>query len=253
MGQIRLWDGSALRPRLARELILEGERLALIERQLAELKAEREALVASSPCKIAGTARALRELGGIAEESSFVFSTEVLGWRTFANRRELAGALGVTGTPFNSGNCEREQGISKAGNKRMRAMLIEIAWCWLRYQPESALEPVVAGPVCARQQAHAPDRHRGAGAQAAGGAVALPGGGPGAGGCHPQGAEGAGGMTGASARPMQPGAVLALVKAKPFGWPCGPALTRAARGARDEKRSGRRNARGAGRTKEWTF
>ena len=81
----------------------------------------------------------MRELGAIAEESSFVFSTEVLGWRTFANRRELAGALGVTGSPFNSGNCEREQGISKAGNKRMRAMLIEIAWCWLRYQPNSAL------------------------------------------------------------------------------------------------------------------
>lgn len=139
VGRIRLWDGSGLRPRLARELILEGERLALIERQLAELKAEREALVASSPCRIAGTARALRELGGIAQESSFVFSTEVFGWRTFANRRELAGALGVTGMPFNSGNCEREQGISKAGNRRMRAMLIEIAWCWLRYQPRSAL------------------------------------------------------------------------------------------------------------------
>jgi transposase len=139
VGRVRLWDGSALRPRLARELILEGERLALIERQLAELKAEREALVASSPCRIAGTARALRELGGIAEESSFVFSAEVLGWRTFANRRELAGALGVTGTPFSSGNSEREQGISKAGNRRMRAMLIEIAWCWLRYQPGSAL------------------------------------------------------------------------------------------------------------------
>jgi transposase len=81
----------------------------------------------------------LRELGGIAEESSFVFSAEVLGWRTFANRRELAGALGVTGTPFSSGNSEHEQGISKAGNRRMRAMLIEIAWCWLRYQPKSAL------------------------------------------------------------------------------------------------------------------
>lgn len=137
--KMRLWDGSPLRPRLKRELILEGERLALIERQLAEVKAEREALVASSPCKIAGTTRALRELSGIAEESSFVFSTEVLGWRTFANRRELAGALGVTGTPFNSGNCEHEQGISKAGNRRMRAMLIEIAWCWLRYQSKSTL------------------------------------------------------------------------------------------------------------------
>src|SRR5262245_28722830 len=141
--KMRLWDGSRLRPRLKRELVLEGERLALIERQLAELKAEREALVATSPCKIAGATRALRELGGIAEESSFVFSTEVLGWRTFANRRELAGALGVTGTPFNSGNSDHEQGISKAGNRRMRAMLIEIAYlshgCWLRYQSKSAL------------------------------------------------------------------------------------------------------------------
>jgi transposase len=137
--EVRLWDGSPLRLRLMHELILEGERLALVERQLALLKAEREALVASSPCRIAGATRALRDLGAIAEESSFVFSTEVLGWRTFANRRQLAGALGVTGMPFNSGNSEREQGISKAGNRRMRAMLIEIAWCWLRYQSNSAL------------------------------------------------------------------------------------------------------------------
>jgi transposase len=137
--KVRLWDGSPLRPRLMCELILEGERLALVERQLALLKAEREALVASSDTKIAGTTRRLRELGAIAEESSFVFSTEVLGWRTFANRRELAGALGVTGMPFSSGNSAREQGISKAGNRRMRAMLIEIAWCWLRYQSKSAL------------------------------------------------------------------------------------------------------------------
>jgi transposase len=139
VGQVRLWDGSRLRPRLLHELILEGERLALVERQLALLKAEREALVAKSDSRIAGATRRLRELGAIAEESSFVFSTEVLGWRTFANRRELAGALGVTGTPFNSGGSVHEQGISKAGNKRMRAMLIEIAWCWLRYQSKSAL------------------------------------------------------------------------------------------------------------------
>jgi transposase len=81
----------------------------------------------------------LRQLGAIAEESSFVFSAEVLGWRTFANRRELAGSVGVTGTPYQSGEIDREQGISKAGNRRMRAMLVEIAWGWLRYQPQSAL------------------------------------------------------------------------------------------------------------------
>jgi len=66
----------------------------------------------------------LRELGAIAEESSFLFSTELLGWRSFANRRELAGAVGITGTPYASGESAREQGIYKAGNKRMRAMLV---------------------------------------------------------------------------------------------------------------------------------
>ena len=132
VGKLECWDGSGLGPNLARELLLEGERLALVERQLAELKAEREALVAECDSKIAGSTRALRQLGAIAEESSFVFATELFGWRTFSNRRELAGAVGLTGTPFNSGEADREQGISKAGNPRMRTMLVEIAWCWLR-------------------------------------------------------------------------------------------------------------------------
>ena len=138
VGKLGRWDGSALPPNLTRDLLAEGERLALVERQLAELEAAREALVASSPCKIAGATRALRQLGAIAEESSFVFSTEILGWRTFANGRELAGAVGVTGTPCKSGESDCEQGISKAGNRRMRAMLVEIAWCWLEHQPASA-------------------------------------------------------------------------------------------------------------------
>jgi transposase len=128
-----------LGPHLTFELIQEGERLALLERQLADLKARREALVAASDGRIARSTRALRRLGAIAQESSFVFATELLGWRTFANRRELAGAVGITGTPFQSGACEQEQGISKAGNARMRTMLVEIAWCWLRLQPQSAL------------------------------------------------------------------------------------------------------------------
>jgi transposase len=128
-----------LGPYLTCELIQEGERLALAERQLADLKVRREALVASSESKVARHTRALRRLGAVAQESSFVFSTELFGWRTFANRRELAGAVGLTGTPFQSGECDREQGISKAGNGRMRTMLVEIAWCWLRFQPQSAL------------------------------------------------------------------------------------------------------------------
>ena len=139
VSEMREWNGAALGPHLQTELILEGERLGLVQRQLSTLKIVRDGLVATSQAPIAVKSRMLAMLCGIAQESSFVFSTEVLGWRTFENRRQLAGSVGIVGVPWQSGNIDREQGISKAGNKRMRTMLIEIALCWLRYQPGSAL------------------------------------------------------------------------------------------------------------------
>ena len=71
--------------------------------------------------------------------SSWVFVMELFGWRKFSNRREVAGALGLSPVPYNSGDSAHEQGISRAGNRRVRAMAIEIAWAWLRYQPNSDL------------------------------------------------------------------------------------------------------------------
>ena len=64
---------------------------------------------------------------------------EFFGWRQFRTRREVGGALGFTPTPYQSGDKSREQGISRAGNKRMRVMAIEMAWSWLRFQPDSGL------------------------------------------------------------------------------------------------------------------
>jgi transposase len=139
VAQLKTWDGASLGRWLQRALVDEGARLAQVEAQLAALKAERDALVATSNAPVAVKARRLAELGAIAAESSFVFATELFGWRTFANRRELAGAVGLTGTPWRTGDTVRDQGLSKAGNRRMRTMLVEIAWCWLRYQPDSAL------------------------------------------------------------------------------------------------------------------
>ena len=136
---LRRWDGRPLSLHAQRDLITQGERLDLVERQLTALQAERDQLVETSPAPAAVTARQLARLGAIAQESSFVFSTEVFGWRTFANRRELAASVGLAPTPFRSGDIAREQGVSKAGNRRMRTMLVEIAWCWLRYQKDSAL------------------------------------------------------------------------------------------------------------------
>ena len=64
---------------------------------------------------------------------------EFFSWRGFSNRRQVAGCAGLDPTPYDSGESVREQGISKAGNKRVRWLMVELAWCWLRYQPNSRL------------------------------------------------------------------------------------------------------------------
>ncbi len=68
-----------------------------------------------------------------------MLSHECLAWRTFRNRKQLGSFSGLTGTPYDSGETLREQGISKAGSRRIRSTLIELAWCWVRWQPDSAL------------------------------------------------------------------------------------------------------------------
>ena len=81
----------------------------------------------------------LKMLDGIGERSSWVFVMEFFGWRQFQNRKEVGALAGLTPTPYDSGKSLREQGISKAGNQRIRALAVEIAWAWLRFQPQSKL------------------------------------------------------------------------------------------------------------------
>ena len=81
----------------------------------------------------------LSSLNGIGEGSAEAFVREIFGWREFRNRRQLGAAVGLVPTPFASGGRAEEQGISKAGNKRVRRILLQIGWCWVRYQPESRL------------------------------------------------------------------------------------------------------------------
>ena len=64
---------------------------------------------------------------------------ELFGWRKFTNRRQVGAIVGLTPTPYQSGDSSREQGISKAGNRALRRMMVELAWAWLRWQPDSAL------------------------------------------------------------------------------------------------------------------
>jgi transposase len=138
--ELRLWDGSALPAELHRRLLREFERMQVTNRQIRELEQERARRIRKDD-KDPGVAqmRQLMRLSGIGINSAWMFVREVFGWRRIKNRRELASLMGLVPTPYSSGDDERDQGISKAGNRRMRAMTIEIAWGWLHYQPESEL------------------------------------------------------------------------------------------------------------------
>jgi transposase len=123
-------------PKLREEVEREIVRLKLVKDQVRAIElARRRDLAQGQHPMVAQLAR----LGAIGPKGAWVLVHEVFGWRRFANRRELAGCLGLAPTPYASGDSETEQGISKVGNKRVRALLVELAWGWLRRQPDSAL------------------------------------------------------------------------------------------------------------------
>jgi len=137
--QLRLWDGSVLPEGLRTRLQREFTCWQFVHRQILELEAERRAVLRSSQEACIAQVRQLLQLKGIGENSAWLYVMEFFGWREFHNRREIGALAGLTPTPFQSGADDHEQGISKAGNTLIRAMAIEIAWGWLRHQPDSAL------------------------------------------------------------------------------------------------------------------
>jgi transposase len=117
--------------------------LALVERQIAQLEREQaERLAPAHPqCEDSAVTkqRQLQQLRGLGKVGPWVLARELFAWRKFNNRRELAGSVGLGSSPYRSGSLEHDQGISKAGNARVRTLMVELAWSWLRYQAQSAL------------------------------------------------------------------------------------------------------------------
>ena len=103
------------------------------------LRAERRRALRQSEEPDLDKVHQLSLLRGIGENGSWIFVREFFGWRKFNNRREVGSLAGLTPTPYQSGRMMREQGISKAGNRHVRAAAIELAWCWVRWQPKSKL------------------------------------------------------------------------------------------------------------------
>jgi transposase len=136
---LRQWDGAKLPPRLHQRLLREFQLWQLIDRQIRELEAERMARIRDDQTPHVEQVRRLLNLKGIGDNGAWLLVYEFFAWRSIKNRRELGSLAGLTPTPYASGESRREQGISKAGNRRVRWMMTELAWGWLRYQPESEL------------------------------------------------------------------------------------------------------------------
>jgi transposase len=135
----RLWNGQPLPANLRTRLEREFERMELVNRHIEMLEDQRRKLVRTSDQPCVEQVRQLLRLRGIGINSAWLFVMEFFSWRAFRNRREIAALAGLTPTAFQSGDANQEQGISKAGNRHIRSLAIEIAWCWLRFQPASEL------------------------------------------------------------------------------------------------------------------
>jgi transposase len=137
--QVRKWDGSALPASLKARLQREYQRLQLLQEQVKELERERVEAIRHGEDESVEVVRKLMRLNGIGQNAGWLFGMEFFSWRKFNNRKEVGALAGLVPMPRQSGDSYREQGISKAGNRHVRGMAIEIAWGWLQFQPESEL------------------------------------------------------------------------------------------------------------------
>ena len=137
--QVRLWDGSPLPPGLLARLHREFAQLQFLQQHIRALQNQRMQAIRTSPDPPVAQVRQLLQLRGIGPTSAWLYVFEFFAWRDFRNRRQVGALAGLTPTPHQSGDEAQERGISKAGNRYVRALAIEIAWAWLQHQPTSQL------------------------------------------------------------------------------------------------------------------
>ena len=136
---LRQWDGHPVPAPLQERLLREFARWSLVQRQIQDLENAAARMVRNDQSPDVEQVRTLLSLRGIGAQSAWLLVREVFGGREIRNRRELAALAGLTPTPYHSGQSQREQGISKAGSKRLRWLMVELAWGWLHWQPDSQL------------------------------------------------------------------------------------------------------------------
>jgi transposase len=137
--ELRQWDGTGVLAGMRQRLLREFARWQMVGRQIQELEKQRAEQIRKGQTPEVKLVRRLLTLRGIGTNGAWLLVWEFFCWRQFRNRREVGSLSGLTPTPYSSGENRHEQGISKAGNRRVRWMMIQLAWGWLEYQPESEL------------------------------------------------------------------------------------------------------------------
>lgn len=134
---VRDWADAALPETVQARIARATTRLTLVAEQIAAIEtAQAETTAQAAPTSAHGR---LVQLKGIATTSASVLLDEGLVWRDFRNRRQLGGLLGFAPVKYESGDASHDQGISRAGNDRLQSTMVQLAWGWVQWQPESAL------------------------------------------------------------------------------------------------------------------
>ena len=139
LDQVQQWDGASLPSALRTRLKRAWQQVGFLTAHIQTLEAERRALLRRREDPVIAQVRQLFTLRGIGINSAWLYVMEFFAWRDFQTPKQVGALAGLTPTPYQSGQARRELGIAKAGNRHIRAMAIEIAWAWRRFQPDSAL------------------------------------------------------------------------------------------------------------------
>lgn len=136
---VRRWDGTPLPAALLARLDREWRTILVHRAHLRALEREQRTQLRTQPTRLVTQVQQLTALRGLGLRSMWAYAAELYAWRALTNRRQVGALLGLTPTPYASGTSRREQGISRAGNRHVRRLAVEVAWLWVRYQPQSAL------------------------------------------------------------------------------------------------------------------
>jgi transposase len=134
----RLWDGTPVPAGLQERLAQEWAQLRQVERQLRERKARADSVL-DRRTRTGRAIEKLQRVRAVGPTSAWILATEIFGWRQIENRRQLGGLVGLVPAPYQSGETVHDQGITRAGNHHVRRVMVQLAWVWLQYQPDSAL------------------------------------------------------------------------------------------------------------------